>query len=75
MDTTPSFKSRAMLKVERRIGRPLEVFLAEAYQAKTQNQIAEELGVSTASVSRWMQELDIEARFPGQRPPSAEVVA
>jgi transcriptional regulator with XRE-family HTH domain len=66
---TPIFKSRAMLRTERRIGRPLEVFLAERYRERTQEQLAEELGVSTASVSRWMRELDIEARSPGQRPP------
>lgn len=65
-----------MLKVERRIGRALEDFLAEAYQAKTQTQIAEELGVSNASVSRWMDELGIEARNQGARPPAAsEAVA
>lgn len=65
------FKSRAMLRVEKRIGRPLETYLAEQYQAKTQTEIAAELGVSNASVSRWMRELDIEARFPGQRPEAA----
>lgn len=76
MDPTPIFKSRAMLKVERRIGRPLEEFLAERYQVATQTQIAEELGVSNASVSRWMGELGIETRFQGQRPPaSPEAVA
>jgi hypothetical protein len=75
MPTPPIFKSRAMLKVERRIGRPLEAFLEEAYQSKTQPQIAEELGISSASVSRWMAELGIEARLQGQRPPSIEAVA
>lgn len=69
------FKSRAMRKVEERIGRPLEDFLAERYQTMTQPQIAEELGVSGASVSRWMRELEIEARFPGQRPPAEGAVA
>lgn len=69
MDRSPIFKSRAMLKVERRIGRPLEDYLAEAYQSKTQPQIAEELGISSASVSRWMSELGIESRLQGQRPP------
>lgn len=71
---TPIFKSRAMLRVEERIGRPLEEYLAERYATLTQPQIAEELGVSGASVSRWMRELEIETRFPGQRPP-AEAVA
>lgn len=76
MPDQPIFKSRAMLKVERRIGRPLEEFFAEAYQKKTQTQIAAELGISGASVSRWMDELGIEARLQGQRPPSTtEAVA
>lgn len=68
MDQPPIFKSRAMLRVEARIKRPLEEYLAERYQVATQTAIAAELGVSNASVSRWMQELGIEARFPGQRP-------
>lgn len=71
---TPIFKSRAMLRVEARIGRPLEEYLAERYQTLTQPQIAEELGVSGASVSRWMREVGIEARLQGQRPP-VEAVA
>lgn len=75
MEPTPIFKSRAMLRVEKRIGKPLEEYLAERYQARTQTQIAEELGVSNASVSRWMQELGIEARFQGQRPPTSGAVA
>lgn len=67
----PTFKSRAMLRVEDRIRQPLEAFLEERYLTRTQPQIAEELGVSNATVSRWMRELGIEARFPGQRPPAA----
>jgi DNA-directed RNA polymerase specialized sigma subunit len=73
MDSTPIFKSRAMLRVERRIGRSLEEFLAERYLVANQTQIAAELGVSNATVSRWMSELGIEARFPGQRPPTEAV--
>lgn len=65
---TPTFKSRAMLRVERRLGRTLEAYLAERYETLTQPQIAEELGVSGATVSRWMNELGIESRLPGQRP-------
>lgn len=65
------FKSRAMLRVERRIGRTLEAYFAERYQALTQEQIADELAISTASVSRWMYELGIEPRRQGQRPPAA----
>lgn len=71
MQSRQLFKSRAMLRVEKGLGRPLEDWLAEHYQAKTQTEIAAELGVSNASVSRWMQELGIEARFPGQRPEAA----
>lgn len=68
MDPTPIFKSRSMLRVEARIGRTLEAFFAERYQVANQTQIAEELGVSNATVSRWMRDLGIETRFPGQRP-------
>ncbi len=71
---TPLFKSRAMVRVETRIGRPLEEYLAERYATLTQPQIADELGVSGASISRWMRELGIEARLPNQRPP-AEAIA
>lgn len=65
---SPTFKSRAMVRIEKRLGRPLEDYLAERYLTMTQPQIADELGVSGASVSRWMAELGIESRFPGQRP-------
>jgi len=68
------FKSRAMVRVEERIGRPLEEYLAEAYQAKTQAQIGEDLGLDRSTITRWMRELGIEPRFSGQHPP-AEVVA
>lgn len=72
----PTFKSRAMIRVEKRLGRSLEEYFAERYEAATQEQMAAELEISTASVSRWMNELGIETRFPGQRPPaSASAVA
>jgi DNA-binding transcriptional MocR family regulator len=60
-----------MRRVEARIGRPLEEFLAERYRQRTQEQLADELGVDRSTVNRWMRDLDIEARFPGQRPPEA----
>lgn len=63
-----------MLKVEKRIGRDLEEYLAEAYQTKTQAQIGAALGLDASTVNRWMRDLDIEARFPGQKPP-AEAIA
>lgn len=68
MPDLPSFKSRAMRRVEDRIGRPLEDYFAERYPVASQTQIAAELGISNASVSRWMRELGLETRFPGQRP-------
>lgn len=61
-------KSRAMLRTEQRIGRTLEDFFAERYPLSTQAELGRELGVSDATVSRWMKDLRIEARFPGQRP-------
>lgn len=64
----PIFKSRAMLRVEERIGQTLEAYFQDRYRTLTQTQIAEDLGVSGATVSRWMRELEVETRFPGQRP-------
>jgi DNA-binding MarR family transcriptional regulator len=62
-------KTRPMLKVEQRIGEPLETFLERRYvdEGKTQREIGEELGVDDSTVNRWMAALGIEARFPGQR--------
>lgn len=57
-----------MLRVQARVGRPLEDYLAEQYLTLTQPQIAAELGLSDATISRWMRDLGIESRLPGQRP-------
>lgn len=67
-----------MLKVEARLGQTLEEYFEERYSTLTQPQIADEftrLGVkvSDATISRWMRELGIEARLPGQRPPEVVV--
>ena len=62
------FKSRAMLRIEARIGRTLEDYFADRYPLATQAEIGAELGISDATVSRWMRDLGIDARFPGQRP-------
>lgn len=62
------FKTRAMVRIEARLGRPLEEWLAERYRTHTQSEIAQELGVSNATISRWMRDLGLEARLPGQRP-------
>lgn len=71
MPHAPIFKSRAMVRMEQRLERPLEAALAELYETKTTTQIAEEWGVSNATISRWLKELGIEARLQGQRPPAA----
>lgn len=66
-------KTRPMQVVERRLGRPLEEFLAERYtvDGKTTYEIGAELGVNPSTVTRWMAVLGIEARFPGRRPKEA----
>ena len=58
-----------MERVQARIGRDLREELDDRYNAvgQTQADIGRDLGVSAASVHRWMRRLGIEARFPGQR--------
>jgi len=75
MANRPSFKTRGMERAERRVGQQLEEYLPAAYKAKNQEQIAAELGVTGATVSRWMRDphFDIETRLTGQRPPEAAV--
>lgn len=62
-------KTRAMQLVERRLGQPLEDYFQEQYevQRKTTQEIADELGISNGTVSRWMAALGIEARLVGPR--------
>lgn len=57
-----------MRRVEKRLGRPLADELRERYETQTLAEIATALGVSEATISRWMARLGVEARFPGQRP-------
>ena len=61
--------SRGMQLIEMRLGRPLAEVLRELYvdRGMTTKQVGAELGVSDASVSRWMSELGIEARYVGPR--------
>lgn len=61
--------TRPMRRTEHRLGRPLEDELRERYDVRgeTMSEIAQALGVSEATISRWMVRLGIEARFPGQR--------
>jgi CRP-like cAMP-binding protein len=62
------FKSRGMQTLERRLGQPLGVYLATRYQAGlSQGDIAAELGVNRATVSRWMTVFGIEVRYYGPR--------
>jgi hypothetical protein len=63
-------KTRGMLLIEARIGRPLEGYLEDRYlrDGLTTLQIAAELGVNNGTVSRWMAQLGIEARYLGPRP-------
>lgn len=74
MEPIPIFKSRAMVRMERKLAKPLEIALAEEYASKTTTQIAEEWGVSNATISRWLKELGIEARLQGQRPPAPAAI-
>lgn len=57
-----------MRRVEARLGRSLRDYLAEQYATRTQAEIAAELGIGETTVGRWMRDLGVEARFPGQRP-------
>jgi len=61
--------TRPMRRTQARLGRSLEAELRDRYDARGQTlaEIAAALGVSEATVSRWMARLGIEARFPGQR--------
>lgn len=57
-------KTPSMQVVEQRLGRPLDEILREMYVERglTQVQIAEELRVEQAQVSRWMRHLGIKTR-------------
>jgi DNA-binding transcriptional regulator LsrR (DeoR family) len=58
-----------MQVMEARLGEPLDAVISRMYhdQGMTLAQVADELGVTIGTVSRWMTTLGIEARFPGQR--------
>jgi Sigma-70, region 4. len=58
-----------MRRTEHRLGRPLADELRDRYETRgeTMAEIAQALGVSEATISRWMVRLGIEARFPGRR--------
>ena len=54
-----------MRRLQDRRGIDLEAFLRDRYQVqgKTQTEIADELGVDAATISRWMARLGIETRL------------
>ncbi len=62
-------KTRSMLVMERRLGEPIEAYLQRRYldDGVTTHVIAHELGLNNGTIFRWMAQLGIEARFPGQR--------
>lgn len=66
METVSDFiiKTPAMQAIEHRLGRPLDEVLRDAYEVRglTQAQIAGELHVEQAQVSRWMKHLGIPTR-------------
>ena len=61
--------TRPMERTEARLGRPLRDEIEDRYHARgqTTTEIGQAFGVSASTVSRWMERLGIEARFPGQR--------
>lgn len=62
--------TRPMRRTEHRLGRSLEDEIRDRYEnrGETMAEIGTALGVSEATISRWMGRLGIEARFPGRRP-------
>lgn len=62
---SPTGLSRGMRRLEGRLGIDLHERIRERYvvEGKTQQQIADELGVDVATVSRWMARLGIETRL------------
>ena len=70
-------KTTAMQRTEYRLGEPLEEYLRRRYNEDgvTLAVIAAEIGINVSTASRWMAQLGIEARFPGQRGKASEVVA
>jgi DNA-binding MarR family transcriptional regulator len=57
--------TRGMRRLQERRGIDLEEYLRREYEERkrTQTEIAEELGVDNATVSRWMARLGIETRL------------
>ena len=66
----PLSLSRAQLDVERRIGRVLDEDLVHRYAHLNQplSQIADDYGVTKATVSRWLKDAGVVVRGRGRRP-------
>lgn len=58
-----------MQAIEQRLERPLDEWLREEYvdKGRTTIDLAEELGVNTGSISRWLAHFGIPARLYGPR--------
>jgi DNA-directed RNA polymerase specialized sigma24 family protein len=69
MDDERSNETKPMTRVQSRIGRPLQGYLTERYleDGLTTTEIGCELGLSSATVRRWLMHFGVELRFPGQR--------
>ena len=63
-----------MAQVEERIGQPIALYLQDAYNDRrlSMAQIAAEIGVDKATVSRWMKQLGVRGiryvGYTGKRP-------
>ena len=69
MEPTPG-TTRGMRQVEERIGRPLYIYLQDAYNDRglSMTAIGVECGVNRATVCRWMQQLGVRGiRYVGYR--------
>lgn len=65
MQQIAAAKTRGMLRIEARRGIDLEAYLRQRYECEgwTQEQIADDLQIGVATVSRWMSRLGIETRL------------
>jgi len=61
--------TRGMQVVEERVGRPIAQFLQDEYVVRERNQweIAQEVGVDEATISRWLRSFGIPTRVIGHR--------
>ena len=60
-------KTSKMMKVEKTLGEPLEIYIPRAYleEEKSTTQLAEALGVTQMCVVNWLKILKIQAREKG----------